>query len=100
MAHLLEDNLDVVIVDQGDAYFEGQEILERLHASWNHIEILVLARHHDMRCCLTSLNLGAADYFEKPVARKDPETAVRACLLINRLPDNPRNGPTLEEFRQ
>lgn len=87
-SHLLEENLDVVIVDQGGPYFKGREILERLHASGSRIQVLVLARHHDMRCYLASLNLGAADYFEKPVALKDLETAVKACLLANRVRDN------------
>jgi two-component system OmpR family response regulator len=97
-SHLLEENLDVVIVDQGGPYFRGREILERLHASGSRIQVLVLARHHEMRCYLTSLNLGAADYFEKPVTHKDLETAVRACLLTNRVRDISRNGPTLGEL--
>ena len=99
-SHLLEENLDVVIVDQGGPYFRGREILERLHASGRHIQVLVLARHHEVRSYLTSLNLGAADYFEKPVARKDLETAVRACLLTNRFRDSSRNSLTLSELRQ
>lgn len=99
-AHLLEENLDVVIVDQGGPYFRGREILERLHASGSRIQVLVLARHHDVRSYLASLNLGAADYFEKPVAHKDLETAVRACLLTNRLRDSSRNSLTLGELRQ
>jgi DNA-binding response OmpR family regulator len=98
--HLLKENLDVVIVDQGGPYFKGREILERLHASGSRIQILVLARHHDMRCYLTSLNLGAADYFEKPVTLKDLETAVKTCLLTNRVRDSSRNSRTLGELRQ
>ena len=89
----------MVIVDQGGPYFKGCEILERLHASGNHIQVLVLARHHDMRCYLTSLNLGAVDYFEKPVAHKDLEAAVKAYLLTNRLRESSRNGLTLGELR-
>lgn len=99
-SHLLEADLDVVIVDQGGPYFRGREILERLHASGGRIQVLVLARHHDVRSYLASLNLGAADYFEKPVAHKDMGTAVRACLLTNRLRDSSRNSLTLGELRQ
>lgn len=80
-SHLLEENFDVVIVDQGGPYFKGREILERLHDSCSRSQILVLARHHDMRCYLASLNLGAVDYFEKPAASKDLKTAVETCLI-------------------
>ena len=99
ISHLLKENLDVVIVDQSGPYFKGREILERLHASGGHIQVLVLARHHEIHCYLTSLNLGAADYFEKPVPLKDLETAVRACMLTDRVHDSSRDGLTLGELR-
>lgn len=90
-SHLLKETFDVVIVDQGGPYFKGREILERLHASDTRTQILVLARHHEMRCYLTSLNLGAADYFEKPVAFKDLKIAVEGCLLSSRVHDSSRS---------
>lgn len=99
-SHLLEENLDMVIVDQGGPYFKGREMLERLHASGSRVQILVLTRHDDMRCYLTSLSLGTADYFEKPVAFKDLETAVKACMLTNRVRDSSRSSLTLGELKQ
>lgn len=96
---LLEEDMDLVIVDQGGPYFKGREILERLHASGSCTQILVLARHHEMRCYLTSLNLGAADYFEKPVAFKELKTAVESCLLSNCVHHSSRNSLTSGELR-
>ena len=97
---LLEENVELVIVDQGGPYFQGRVVLESLHNSGSSTQILVLARHHEMRCYLTSLNLGAADYFEKPVALNDLKNAVEASLPTNRVHDCYRNSLTPDALRQ
>jgi DNA-binding response OmpR family regulator len=80
--HLLSGNFDLVVVDQGGPTFEGRLVLEKLNELGQNIPILVLARHKDMHCYLRALELGAADYFEKPVSSGEISRAVQAYLPL------------------
>jgi len=56
----------LVIVGQDTPAFEGRQLLEhslRLHPE---VPVLVVARVLDMHCYLEAMELGAADYLERP----------------------------------
>lgn len=76
--HFQAGGFDLVVVNQGGPNFEGRVVLEQLARLSRHIPTLILARHKDMRCYLNALELGADDYFEKPVSSSELKRAVEA----------------------
>lgn len=58
----------LVVVCQGSCAFEGRCVLERAIEIDGHTPVLVLRRCLEMNCYLEAMQLGAADYLEKPVS--------------------------------
>jgi DNA-binding NtrC family response regulator len=66
--HWLESDLfDFVLVSQGSRMFEGRVILERAKEIDQHTPVLVLAHCLDIACYIEAMQMGALDYFEKPL---------------------------------
>jgi DNA-binding NtrC family response regulator len=70
-ACLASEAVDLVIVSQGSAAFEGRCVVERAIEKDRHLPVLVLARSVDMGCYLEAMQLGAFDYLEKPVSASE-----------------------------
>ena len=64
---LEKERFDVVIVSQGSRDFEGRVLLQRAIEIERRLPVLVLTDCLDMGCYLEAMQLGAADYVEKPV---------------------------------
>jgi DNA-binding NtrC family response regulator len=65
---LLErDRFDLIIVNQGSRNFEGRLMVERAIEIDRHMPVLVLTECLDIGCYLEAMQLGAADYVEKPL---------------------------------
>ena len=62
---------DLVIVDQGGPEFEGRVITMRSVQKDPRVPVLVITRHHNMASYLEAMQLGAADYLEKPIPIHD-----------------------------
>lgn len=77
---LLTKKFELVVVDQGGANFEGRVVLEQLGALGMRVPAIVLGRQKNRRCYLEALELGAADYFEKPVPPSEIKRAVTALV--------------------
>jgi DNA-binding NtrC family response regulator len=63
---LNKDRFDVIIVNQGSRNFEGRVLVERAIEIDRHMPVLVLTECLDIGCYLEAMQLGAADYVEKP----------------------------------
>ena len=59
-------DFDFVIVSQGSPAFETHPLVELTLARNRHTPVVVLARCLEMNCYLEAMQLGAADYLEKP----------------------------------
>ncbi len=59
---------DFVMVSQGGPTFAGRSILEAAVNGNRSLPVIVLAKWHNLPCYLEALQLGAADYLEKPVS--------------------------------
>ncbi len=81
---------DFVMVGQGSPAFEGKIVLERIKdirqqsrllspTPWD-TPVLVLAHTLDMGCYLEAMQLGAADYVEKPVRPTEMRRILKAHL--------------------
>jgi DNA-binding response OmpR family regulator len=77
---LMTEKFELVVVDQGGANFEGRVVLERLCALGTRVPTIVLGRQKNMRCYVEALELGADDYFEKPVPQTEIKRVVTALV--------------------
>ncbi len=68
---LERESYDLVIVDQGGPAFEGRVIAARSVLKDRKVPVLVITRHHDMASYVEAMQLGAADYLEKPIPPND-----------------------------
>lgn len=73
MLRLEREHFDLVIVSQGSPGFEGRTVLEHVNETGSRAPVVVVAPHADIRCYLEAMNLGAADYMERPLAGSDIE---------------------------
>lgn len=79
--HWLESEVfDFIIVSQGGPHFEGRPVLERAIEIDRRTPVLVLARCADIPCYIESMQLGALDYFEKPLAPQELLRLVKSHL--------------------
>jgi DNA-binding response OmpR family regulator len=62
---------DLVIVDQGGPAFEGKVVAARSMEKNPRVPVLVITRYHDMDSYAEAMQLGAADYLEKPIPLHD-----------------------------
>jgi len=72
------DPFDFVVVSQGTQAFEGRTVLDRAMQLDRSRHVLVLTRCINMQCYLEAMQMGAIDYFEKPVPPADLLRFVRA----------------------
>src|SRR5579875_1521325 len=93
---------DFVMVGQGSPAFEGKIVLERIKdirqqsrllspTPWD-TPVLVLAHTLDMGCYLEAMQLGAADYVEKPVRPTEMRRILRLIFNHARCGKRPCQG--------
>jgi DNA-binding NtrC family response regulator len=68
---LSSDRFDLIIVNQGSRNFEGRVLIERAIEIDRRMPVLVLTECLDIGCYLEAMQLGAADYLEKPLCADD-----------------------------
>jgi DNA-binding NtrC family response regulator len=73
---LQHEHFDFVIVSQGSPAFEARPLVEHTLARNRHTPVVVLTRCLEMNCYLEAMQLGAADYLEKPLAPAEFEHLV------------------------
>ena len=82
---LEHEHFDFVIVSQGSPAFETRDLVQLTLARDRHKPVVVLTRCLEMKCYLEAMQLGAADYLEKPLAPAEFERLVTTHC-------NPRQG--------
>jgi len=84
---LEHEHFDFVIVSQGSPAFESHDLVQFTLARDRHTPVVVLTRCLEMKCYLEAMQLGAADYLEKPLGPAEFEHLVRTHC-------QPRRGET------
>ncbi len=74
---LEHEHFDDVIVSQGSPAFETHGLVEFTLARDRHTPVVVLTRCLEMKCYLEAMQLGAADYLEKPLTPPEFERVVK-----------------------
>jgi two-component system OmpR family response regulator len=75
------ENFQLALVDQGFPTREGFRVVRHLIRYSPYTPFLMLTRHNDMKAYLEALDMGAADYLEKPVPHKQLNELIRCHLL-------------------
>jgi two-component system response regulator TctD len=70
------EHFDFVIVNQGSPAFETHHLVELALARDHRTPVLVVSRCVEINCYLQAMQLGAADYLEKPLAPAEFERLV------------------------
>ena len=73
---LHREHFDFVMVSQGGPAFETQPLVELTLTRNRQTPVVVLTRCVEMNCYLAAMQLGAADYLEKPLAPAEFEHLV------------------------
>ena len=68
---------DFILVGQGTSAFEGRCVVERALSLEQRRPVVILSRCLDMDCYLEAMQLGAADYLEKPVEPAELARVIR-----------------------
>jgi len=76
---LLGRTFDLAVVDQGSPAFEGRVVLRYLRPF---TPCVVLTRNYRYDCYRKAIELGAAEYIEKPISLAQIHRVVRECLGI------------------
>jgi len=71
------EHFDFVIVSQGSPAFESHDLVQLTLARARYTPVVVLTRCVEMKCYLEAMQLGAADYLEKPLGPAEFEHLVR-----------------------
>jgi DNA-binding NtrC family response regulator len=74
------EHFDFVLVNQGSRLFEGRTVLKHAKEINRHLPVLVLAHCLDMSCYMEAMQLGALDYFEKPIPPTEIVRLVRTSI--------------------
>jgi DNA-binding NtrC family response regulator len=78
MRSIERDKFDLVIVDAGSAAFEGRFVLRYINQYQAFTPCVVVARSTSMSSYLQAMELGAAEYLQKPLLAPDVRRIVRA----------------------
>ena len=81
MHQIRSEHFELVVLDQGGDDFEGSVVLKFMSDLGIHVPVIALARQKTMQCYLEAMELGAEDYFEKPVSPAEISRVVTACIL-------------------
>jgi len=74
---LLEKNtIDIVILDIRLPEMSGLEVLEKIKAQNQYIEVIMISGHGDMNTVIEAMRRGATDYFAKPFRLADIQNAI------------------------
>jgi DNA-binding NtrC family response regulator len=77
---LAEHPVDVVILDVKMPGLGGIETLERMHANYPELKVILLTGHATMESAADGMRLGAAGYLVKPVDLHELlDKAIQAC---------------------
>ena len=74
------EEFDLAMVDQGSAAFEGRRVIRHLIRYNFSVPLIVLARLRDERCYQQAIELGAAEYLEKPASAAKIDKIIQALL--------------------
>jgi DNA-binding NtrC family response regulator len=81
---LQRENIDFVIVDHFAPELDGLSLLEEIKSLNPDIPVLILSSQYEMEHYMTAMNLGALDYFSKPVDYTSLQRIVNTYVTFGR----------------
>jgi DNA-binding NtrC family response regulator len=75
-AQIEKQVIDIVILDVRLPEMSGLEVLEKIKAQNQYIEVIMISGHGDMNTVIEAMRRGATDYFAKPFRLVDIQNAI------------------------
>ncbi|MDZ7264851.1 MAG: PEP-CTERM-box response regulator transcription factor [candidate division KSB1 bacterium] len=75
--------LDITLSNNGA--LDGLAILEKIMQFDPHIKVIVITGHDEKEIALKAIQLGAYDYYQKPIVLDELKTIIRRALYIQKL---------------
>ena len=70
----------LVVTDVRMSGMTGLELLEKIRATMDHVEVVVMTAHDDMETAVTAMKAGAFDFLVKPVDPKTVQGLAERCF--------------------
>jgi DNA-binding NtrC family response regulator len=70
----------LVVTDVRMSGMTGLELLEKIRATMDHVEVVVMTAHDDMETAVTAMKAGAFDFLVKPVDPKAVQGLAERCF--------------------
>lgn len=80
-----DEQVDLVISDIRMPGMSGMDVLEKVKAMDEHIQVILITAHDDMHSTVMAMQKGAYDYIEKPLEIERLKIAVKRALENKRL---------------
>ncbi|MGE5401854.1 MAG: sigma-54-dependent transcriptional regulator [Ignavibacteriales bacterium] len=80
-----KEEIDLVISDIRMPGLNGLEVLEKVKAMDNHVQVILITAHDDMHSTVMAMQKGAYDYIEKPLEIERLKVAVKRALENKKL---------------
>ena len=62
-----EENINFIIIDHFAPELDGLKLLEKIKQLTTKVPVLIISAQYDVEPYITAMNLGALDYFGKPI---------------------------------
>ena len=82
---LKREIIDVILLDVLLPKLGGIEALEKIHAEFPAVEIIMMSGHASIEMAVRAVKLGAFDFLEKPLSLEKMLTVIRNALAIKNL---------------
>ncbi len=76
-----EGSINFIIIDHFAPELDGLNLLEKIKQHTTSVPVLIISAQYDMEPYITALNLGALDYFGKPIDYSDIQRIVNTHNL-------------------
>lgn len=91
-----EEQTDLVISDIRMPGMSGMDVLEKVKAMDEHVQVILITAHDDMHSTVMAMQKGAYDYIEKPLEIERLKIAVKRALENKRLSEQLSSFMTTE----
>ncbi|MGE5430333.1 MAG: sigma-54-dependent transcriptional regulator [Syntrophomonadaceae bacterium] len=91
-----KEQIDLVISDIRMPGLSGLEVLDKVKAMDDHVQVILITAHDDMQSTVLAMQKGAYDYIEKPLEIERLKVAVKRALENKKLSEQLSSFLTIE----
>ncbi|WP_419781708.1 sigma-54-dependent transcriptional regulator [Maridesulfovibrio sp.] len=85
LAHLSDDQPDLVFLDIWLPGMDGLEVLERIKKEWDWLPVVMISGHGNIETAVSAIKKGAFDFIEKPLSLEKVVITAEKAVEFSRL---------------